>query len=130
VAFCDELGEPLVETKLALDGGATMGVNDGLATQGGMLRVGGFRRGDATADGSIDIGDAIAILDLLFVGLSLPCHDAVDVNDDAQLDIADPIYLLTYLFVSGAEPPAPGPDACGLDTTPDTLYCLEYGVCD
>ena len=88
-----------------------------------------FLRGDANADGQSDLGDAVALLSLLFNGFdSLKCDDASDINDDGLIDIADPINLLAALFTSGSPPPAPG-QSCGVDPTPDTLRCESYEVC-
>ncbi len=89
----------------------------------------GFRRGDADATGTMDITDAIATLSFLFLGLGvLPCQDAADADDNGSLDISDPIFTLNRLFLGGELIPAPGPDACGLDPTPDELPECEYTV--
>ena len=72
----------------------------------------GFIRGDANADGGVDVGDAVEILNGLFGGSSAPCLEAADVNADAVVDIADPIALLAYLFAGGIPPSAPFPE-CG-----------------
>ncbi|MBN1421716.1 MAG: VCBS repeat-containing protein [Planctomycetes bacterium] len=69
-------------------------------------------RGDANADGHLDIGDPIAALDHIVSGLSIPCPPAVEVNGDGQLDIADPVYLLMHMFASGPPPVGPEPVAC------------------
>jgi len=67
-----------------------------------------FIRGDGNGDGKIDLGDAIAILNILFAGSpAFVPADALDVNGDGTRDIGDPIYLLNYLFVSGSAPPPP-----------------------
>ncbi len=88
-----------------------------------------FRRGDANTDGGVDMSDAIAILNRLFVGGSeLPCEDASDTNDDGRVDISDPMNLLLHLFVSGSAPPAPH-DACGEDPTDDGLDCDAFAPC-
>lgn len=89
-----------------------------------------FVRGDANADGGIDISDAIRILTFLFAGGTAPeCLDSADVNDADGVDITDPIYLLNWRFLGGAPPPAPYP-GCGEDTTPDALTCGSYPRCD
>jgi PKD repeat protein len=86
-----------------------------------------FRRGDANADGKVDISDAIAILGYLFGGGDGPaCLDAADANDDGKVDISDAIYLLAHLFLGGPAPPAPGPIACGGDPTDDNLPECAY----
>lgn len=87
----------------------------------------GFRRGDADASGAVDITDAIATLSFLFLGTgALPCQDAADADDHGSLDISDAIYTLNRLFLGGDLIPDPGPDACGLDPTPDELPECEY----
>jgi hypothetical protein len=87
-----------------------------------------FRRGDANGDGSMDIADAIRMLQILFAGAENPCEDARDTNDDGSTNIADAVSLLMHLFVQGAAPPAPYP-ACGGDPTPDGLDCRFYDAC-
>jgi hypothetical protein len=86
-----------------------------------------FRRGDANADGTVDISDAQSILGFLFLGYQAPsCRDAADADDNSRLEITDGIYLLSFLFLGGPAPPAPGPDSCGPDPTPDDLQACEY----
>lgn len=90
-----------------------------------------FVRGDFDGAGSVDIADAVSMLNLLFQPPApLPqCADAADVNDDGALDISDPIYLLGALFVPGSLPPPPPYPADGVDPTPDALPpCTPAGV--
>jgi len=91
-----------------------------------------FRRGDANQDAIVDITDAIGALGYLFLGepASLACEDAADSNDDAEVNTSDAITTLSYLFLGTGSLPAPGPDACGEDPTPDELPCLELSGCD
>ncbi|MGE3166553.1 MAG: right-handed parallel beta-helix repeat-containing protein [Planctomycetota bacterium] len=97
---------------------------------------GGFKRGDANLDASVNTADAVYILCVLFppVPPALPCapfacRDAADVNDtDGAISIADVVYLLNFLFSGGAPPPAPGPTTCGFDPTSDPLDCAVLGV--
>jgi len=90
-----------------------------------------FARGDVTGDGSLNIGDVISILSVLFISGSLDCVDAGDTNDSGIVDLADPITLLDYLFGSGSGTPLPGPFlACGEDPPPDALGCDQPpGIC-
>jgi uncharacterized delta-60 repeat protein len=83
-----------------------------------------FVRGDANADGKIDIADPLNALTRLFVNASLPiCADAADANDNAMVDISDPIHILGFLFLgTPATIRPPHPDS-GLDPTPDLLGC-------
>jgi hypothetical protein len=86
-----------------------------------------FLRGDANADGAVDISDAIAILGFLFLGTpnSLPCKVAADTNDSEGVDLSDSVFLLNYLFLGTAALVQPFPD-CGIDPTPDALGCDSY----
>lgn len=96
-----------------------------------VLRIGGgFRRGDANGDGSVDISDGIFTLLALFLGTSeIPCDDAADADDTGVLDLTDSVYTFNYLFLCGDPPPAPGPLECGSDPTPDALGCDDEGTC-
>ena len=85
-----------------------------------------FIRGDANADGRVDIADAIFILSYLFGNGRVPdCMDAADSNDDGSVDIADAIFILKVLFVTGEDFPAPYPFP-GRDPTEDSLNCSLY----
>ncbi|MEM7231810.1 MAG: FG-GAP-like repeat-containing protein, partial [Planctomycetota bacterium] len=92
----------------------------------------GFRRGEVTGDGTVDISDAVRLLDCLFrpIDLSLctACDDSRDVNDDGAHDVSDGVKLLLWLFTGGTEPPGPFTD-CGRDTTPDSFTCVDRTSC-
>lgn len=96
---------------------------------------GAFIRGDANADGSTNIADAIYILGVLFPGGGTPpvppCDDSTDANDDGGRNIADAIALLGVLFPSTSPPPTlPAPTgACGPDPTADPFDCLSFPPC-
>ncbi|MCK4427837.1 MAG: dockerin type I repeat-containing protein, partial [candidate division Zixibacteria bacterium] len=64
-----------------------------------------FLAGDCTADGMVNIGDAIYLINYFFIG-GPPPHpfEAGDVNVDGSVDIADLVYLLNYLFFEGPVP--------------------------
>ena len=83
-----------------------------------------FVRGDSNGDSMVDISDAVATLNYLFVGegQTIPCEDAGDVNDDGSLNITDPVYVLAYLFQGGLPPMEPFPEE-GVDETGDRLRC-------
>ena len=73
-----------------------------------------FLRGDANADGTGDISDAVFILLWRFAGgAPPPCLDAADVNLDSLHDLSDAVYLLLHLFQGGEAPPPPGLSQCG-----------------
>ena len=89
-----------------------------------------FRRGDTNGDSTVDIADALFVMNWLFSGGPAPtCNDATDANDDSSLDISDSIYLLNWLFVNGPVPGSPGPFGCGLDPSQDSLDCLLASGC-
>ena len=69
----------------------------------------GFRfvRGDVTADGTLDITDAIRLLRYLFLGGEPPpCDPVADSNDDKTTDLSDAVGILRHLFVD----PVPLPE--------------------
>ena len=86
-----------------------------------------FIRGDANADGVLNIADALYGLAYLFQGGPVVCKDAVDVDDDGALTISDPITVALYLFASGSPPASPFPN-CDVDQTLDGLDC-NYPPC-
>jgi hypothetical protein len=83
-----------------------------------------FLRGDANDDGEVNLSDAIAIFNDLFLGVAAraSCRKALDANDDGDANISDGIFVLNFLFIGGREIPAPYPGP-GADPTPDALPC-------
>ena len=81
-----------------------------------------FRRGDPNGSGAIDVSDAVFVLFGLFAGLSIPCADAADADDDGSLATSDAVFVLSYLFRDGEAPRAPS-GSCGGDPTADELNC-------
>ncbi|MGE4602074.1 MAG: hypothetical protein AAEJ65_04140, partial [Planctomycetota bacterium] len=128
LAISDSLGTPPVEVIVVVGSGSVnvTGV-DGTITLTPV--VGGFVRGDINDDASIDLADAISLLDILFLGGVILCSDAADTNDDELANIADAIYLLSYLFTAGDAPPPPFGGACGPDPSGTALDCAEYNSC-
>lgn len=83
-----------------------------------------FLRGDANADGVVNLSDGIFTLAYLFRGgEEPPCLDATDSDDNGKLDLTDVIFTLGFLFQGGAPPPEPFPED-GPDLVPDNLSCL------
>ena len=88
-----------------------------------------FERGDANADGTVDISDPIFILGALFGGNPGPdCDKSADVNDNGAIDVSDAVYLLHFL--AGSRAPPPPTIECGVDPTSDALTCAEFGACE
>jgi hypothetical protein len=126
VEMADGLGTPPVDNLFAVD---NLPVAVAELTRGGVRLasedIALFLRGDVTIDESVDVSDAIAILDYRFRGRrQLGCLDAADTNDDEQVDISDAIYLLGFLFAGTSPPPPPTP-GIGADPTDDELGCAE-----
>lgn len=83
-----------------------------------FLNVGGCdrltaERGDVNRDGTIDLSDAVTILDYLFQGGLARCSAAGHVNGDDRLDLSDAIYILSYLYLGGSAPLGEPIVACG-----------------
>ncbi|MBN1419278.1 MAG: hypothetical protein JXP34_10905 [Planctomycetes bacterium] len=81
-----------------------------------------FIRGDLDGSGQLEIGDAIQVLEYLYMGRILACPKSADANDSGLVDLADAVYLLNFIFASGSAPPPPYPER-GADPTPDLLPC-------
>ncbi len=91
-----------------------------------------FVRGDVNVDAGVDIADALAILDRLFMrAQELDCPDAADADDDGRVTITDVVRILHRLFLDAADLPWPGTVRCGRDPTGDPLSPCGYplGMC-
>ncbi|MHC4934875.1 MAG: FG-GAP-like repeat-containing protein [Planctomycetota bacterium] len=87
-----------------------------------------FVRGDATADGVLNIADPINLLDYLFGLNGTECEQSLDANDDLGIDIADAIYLLGHLFAGGPPPSAPYP-LCGTGSSSSSALPCATTAC-
>ncbi len=89
-----------------------------------------FRRGDANADGELNLTDAVFTLGALFLGEAMPtCADAADADDSGSIDLTDPVFLLNHLFAGGPAPGEPFAD-CGTDPEDSShLGCASYPNC-
>ena len=64
----------------------------------------GFR-GDANADGVVDVGDVVCLINYLFKSGPAPNPLLTgDTNCDSTVDVGDVVYLINYLFKSGPAP--------------------------
>ncbi len=67
-----------------------------------------FICGDAGGDGSINIADAVYLINYIFKGGPAPEPlDAGDANCDGNVNVADAVYLINYIFKGGPEPCCP-----------------------
>ncbi len=89
-----------------------------------------FRRGDANADGAVDIADALFTIDFLFLRARDPvCADASDADDDGWITLADAVTTLRVLFLGSDAIPLPGTHVCGVDPTVDLMICERSAGC-
>jgi hypothetical protein len=89
-----------------------------------------FRRGDVDFSGTVNIADAIKILNTVFIGgTPLVCPDAADVDDFGSIDVSDAVLILGYLFLQDESPAEPGPKESGIDVEPDVLAICSGPGC-
>jgi hypothetical protein len=63
------------------------------------------RTGDVNADGVIDVGDIVCLINYLFRNGTPPLpSQSGDLNCDGEVNVADLIYLINYLFKRGLPP--------------------------
>ncbi len=64
------------------------------------------QRGDANGDGSINVGDAVHIINYVFKGGPAPVSDYNgDANADDNINVGDGVYLINFVFNGGPPPP-------------------------
>lgn len=64
-----------------------------------------YLRGDANGDGSINVGDAVFIINYVFKHGTAPMFlDLGDANCDGSLNVGDAVFLINYVFKSGLPP--------------------------
>jgi cyclopropane fatty-acyl-phospholipid synthase-like methyltransferase len=64
-----------------------------------------FLRGDANDDGTINVGDAVFIINYIFRGGPAPNHpEAAEANCDGNINVGDAVYLVNYIFRGGPPP--------------------------
>ncbi|MEZ5358529.1 MAG: C10 family peptidase [Candidatus Zixiibacteriota bacterium] len=61
--------------------------------------------GDANGDSSVNVGDAVHIVNYVFRGGPAPEPEAAgDANCDGSCNVGDAVYLISYIFKGGAAP--------------------------
>ena len=61
--------------------------------------------GDANNDGSVNVGDAVYIINYVFKsGPVPPCKCEGDANGDNAINVGDAVYIINYVFKSGPAP--------------------------
>lgn len=127
---CD--GNTLPDACDLRDGRLTDADGDGRPDACGVL----FHRGDANADGFLDISDTVFLLSWLFAGAELPtCLETADLDDGGSIDLSDAVSGLNFLFRGGPAPLEPGPPGlpCGTDPKRPAgspqVGCASYEAC-
>ncbi len=71
-----------------------------------LLNQAGYMCGDASGDMTIDIGDAVHLINYIFKSGPAPEPECVgDASGDAAVDIGDAVHLINYIFKGGPPPP-------------------------
>jgi hypothetical protein len=83
-----------------------------------------FTRGDVNLDHRTSLADAFLIFRFLYLGKTVSCRSAADVDDNGQVDHFDALVLLETIFYRHTIPPAPFLKP-GTDPTPDALECRQ-----
>ena len=61
--------------------------------------------GDANSDGSVNVSDAVSIINYVFVGGDPPYpYESGDANCDDTVNVSDAVCIINYVFVGGNEP--------------------------
>ncbi len=63
--------------------------------------------GDANNDGSVNVGDAVYMINFVFNGGPAPIPYPIcsgDANCDCQANVGDAVYIINYVFKAGPPP--------------------------
>ncbi len=73
------------------------------------INVTSYQRGDSNGDTSINIGDAVHLINYIFKAgwppIDYPAVYAGDANADLSVNIGDAVYLINFIFNDGPPPP-------------------------
>lgn len=73
-----------------------------------VLAVPQYRCGDANADGSLNVADAVYVINYVFISGPSPYpRQAGDANASNTIDLADAVYIINYVFKGGLPPCCP-----------------------
>jgi hypothetical protein len=69
------------------------------------LGVSFYIKGDANGDGTVNVGDAVFLINFVFKGGAAPEPiESGDANCDASCNVGDAVYLINFVFKGGPEP--------------------------
>ncbi|MCK4403613.1 MAG: dockerin type I repeat-containing protein [candidate division Zixibacteria bacterium] len=79
--------------------------SDSFVVEAGFVHASHVNRGDANADGVINLGDIVYLINYLYRAGLEPCPvEAGDVNCDGIVQLGDIVYLINYVFKDGPPP--------------------------
>jgi C1A family cysteine protease len=98
-------GVPMVENSISFVA-AVEDDYDRYAEQAFMIEVDKYMYGDANADAEINVGDAVFMINFVFLGgpEPHPIPNAGDSNCDNNPNVADAVYVINYVFKNGPPP--------------------------
>ena len=77
--------------------------SDNYILEPGFVHASFVMPGEAAADGAIDIGQVMHLINCLFIVGSKPSAiEDGDANRDGSVDVADVMWLMNYLFIGGS----------------------------
>ncbi|UCB52773.1 MAG: dockerin type I repeat-containing protein [Candidatus Zixiibacteriota bacterium] len=80
--------------------------SDNWGMEAGYVMATRVVRGDLNADGIINVGDVVYLVNYLYRGGDEPCPiEAGDVTDDGIVNVGDVVFLVNYLYRGGDPPP-------------------------
>jgi hypothetical protein len=61
--------------------------------------------GDASGDETVNVSDAVYIINYVFVGGDTPVPlESADANCSGAVNVSDAVYIINYIFVGGNDP--------------------------
>lgn len=93
-----------------VNGSASMMITDEPAAiipvfVGGHMLILPYLAGDANHDGTINVGDAVYVVNYVFRGGPPPVPmESGDANGDGTVNVGDAVYLINYIFKDGPPP--------------------------
>jgi hypothetical protein len=79
--------------------------SDSFVVKAGFVHASHVNRGDANADGIIELGDIVYLINFVYKGGDPPCPmETGDANCDGIVELGDIVYLINYVYKSGPPP--------------------------
>ncbi|MEM7168221.1 MAG: hypothetical protein AAF581_22430 [Planctomycetota bacterium] len=118
IDFSGTLGDPAVALVAVVDGNTVdPGTTGGTVTlEESMMVTRSFVRGDANADGTVNIADGVWIINFLWLqGPASPCEEAGNANGQGNVDTSDAMYIFMWRLLDGPAPTGAFPNCESID---------------